>query len=95
MVVNILDTTTLQLSAVRNTGDYERALYLANAGIHHAASMLEADGTWRGTVTDGSYPEDDSYTATAEHGPDSYTALVTANGSAGEIQRTVIALIEL
>lgn len=95
MVVNVLDTTTLQLSTVRSTVDYERALYLANAGVHHAASMLEADTSWRGTVTEGTYPANDSYTATAVNGSDSYTAVVTASGSAGEIRRTVTALIEL
>lgn len=95
MVVSILDTITLQLSAVRNTADYERALYLANAGVHHATAMLEADDSWRGTVSEGTYPADDSYTATAVNGSDNYTAVVTASGSAGEIQRTVTALIEL
>ena len=95
MVVNILDTITLQLAAVRNTADYEKALYLANAGVHHAAAMLESDSNWRGTVSEGSYPDDDAYTATAVDGSDAYTAVVTASGSAGEIQRTVSALIEL
>ena len=95
MVVNILDTTTLQLATIRNTVDYEKALYLANAGVHHAAAMLENDNTWRGTVSEGTYPESNTYTATAVDGADDYTAIVTASGSAGEIQRTVTALIEL
>lgn len=95
MVVNVLDTVTLHLSAVRNTTDYERALYLANAGVHHVVVMLESDNTWRGTVSEGSYPDNDSYTATAVDGSDAYTAVVTASGAAGEIQRTVTALIEL
>ena len=95
MVVNILDTITLQLAVVRNTAEYEKALYLANAGVHHAAAMLEADNTWRGTVSEGSYPADDSYTATAANGSDSYTAVVTSSGAAGEVERTVTALIEL
>ena len=41
LVVNILDTEMLELSALRNTIDYEKALYLANAGVHHAAAELE------------------------------------------------------
>ena len=95
MVVNILDTTTLQLAVVRNTTDYEKALYLANAGVHHAVAMLEADSSWRGTVSEGTYPADDTYTATAVNGTDTYTAVITSSGAAGEVQRTVTALIEL
>jgi Tfp pilus assembly protein PilX len=98
MVVNVLDTTTLQLSAVRNTIEYERALYLANAGVNHATSMLEADATWRGTVTEGTYPADDSYSATAvdgPDGPDAFFVIVTSSGVAGEVTRNVTATIEL
>jgi Tfp pilus assembly protein PilX len=95
MVVNVLDTATLQLSAVRNTIEYERALYLANAGVHHATAMLEADATWRGTVSEGSYPADDTYSATAIDGPNAYTVVIVSNGIAGEISRKVTAVIEL
>jgi Tfp pilus assembly protein PilX len=95
MVVNVLDTTTLELSALRNSIEYERALHLANAGVHHAAAMLEADSTWRGTVSEGAYPADDTYSATAVDGSDSYTAIVTSSGVAGEVTRTVVATIEL
>ena len=94
MVVNVLDTTTLELSGLRNGMDYERALYLANAGVHHAAAMLEADSTWRGTVSEGVFPAEDTYTATAVDGTN-YTAIVTASGVAGEVTRTVQAVIEL
>jgi Tfp pilus assembly protein PilX len=95
MVVNVLDTATLQLSAVRNTIEYERALYLANAGVHHAAALLEADSTWRGTISEGSFPADDTYSATAVDGPNAYTAVVTSSGVAGEVTRSVTAVIEL
>ena len=94
LVVNVLDSTTLELSALRNGMDRERALYLANAGVHHAAAMLEANSTWRGTVAEGVYPADDSYTATAVDGAN-YTAVVTSSGAAGEVTRTVQAIIEL
>lgn len=95
MVVNVLDTTTLQLSAVRNTMEYERALYLANAGIHHATAMLEASSTWRGTVSEGSYPADDTYSATAVNGSNAYTVVITSSGVAGQVTRRVTAVIEL
>ena len=94
MVVNVLDSTTLELSALRNSLEYERALYLANAGVHEVAAQLEADSTWLGTITDGAYPADDTYGATAVAGTN-YTVIVTSLGVAGEVTRTVQATIEL
>ena len=41
MLVAILDTETSKLSAMRNTADYEKALYLAGAGVHQALAELE------------------------------------------------------
>ena len=94
MVVNVLNTTTLELSALRNGLEYERALYLANAGVHEVAAQLEADSTWLGTITDGAYPSDNTYEATAVSGSN-YTVVVTSKGVAGEVTRTVQATIEL
>lgn len=94
MVVSILDTTTLELSAMRNSMDYERALHLANAGVHHAAAMLEADPNWLSTVSEGAYPADDTYSATAVNGA-YQTVIVTASGVSGTVTRTIQATIEL
>ena len=94
MVINVLDTTTLEIAALRNEMDYERALYLANAGVHAAAAQLEADDTWTGTITDGSYPADNTYQAVAVANG-SYAVTVTSTGVAGSISRTVQAEIEL
>ncbi len=94
MVVNVLDTTTLELSALRNSMDYERALYLANAGVHHIAATLESDNAWRGTLTDGAYPADNTYFAEAVDGPDS-TIIVTSTGVAGDVSRNLQAVLEL
>lgn len=94
MVVNVLDTTTLELSALRNSMDYERALYLANAGVHHIAATIEADNGWRGTLTDGAYPADNTYFAEAVDGPDA-TIIVTSSGVAGDVSRNLQAIIEL
>lgn len=94
MVINVLDTTTLEMAAVRNSMDYERALFLANAGVHEVAAQLEANSTWLGTITDGAYPANDTYQAVAVSGG-SYTVAVTSTGVAGEITRTVQAVIEL
>jgi Tfp pilus assembly protein PilX len=94
MVINVLDSTTLELSALRNSMDYQRALFLANAGVHEVAAQLEAASTWTGTITDGSYPADDTYEAVAVSGAN-YTVIVTSVGVAGESTRTVQAVIEL
>jgi Tfp pilus assembly protein PilX len=94
LVVSILDTETLELSAMRNAMDYERALALANAAVHHAAAELEAAPAWRGTVTDGSYPANDTYQGTAVSGSGN-TVVVTGRGVAGSITRTITATIEL
>ena len=94
LVVNVLDTLTLELSSVRNNIDYERALYLANAGVHAVAAELEADPTWRGTLVDGAYPGNDTYSVTAVSGP-SGTALVTSRGVSGSITRTIAATFQL
>jgi len=94
MVINVLDTTTLELSAIRNSMDYERALHLANAGVHEVAAQVEADSDWIGTITDGPYPANDTYEAVAVSGLN-YTVIVTSKGVAGVVTRTVVATIEL
>ncbi len=94
MVVNVLDTTTLEIAALRNSMDHDRALELANAGVHEVAAQLEADDSWTGTITDGLYPADDTYQAVAVSSG-SYTVTVTSTGVAGDISRTVQAVIEL
>ncbi|MBX3434109.1 MAG: hypothetical protein KF847_12370 [Pirellulales bacterium] len=92
--VAVMETLTSEIAALNNAVAYERALYLANAGVHAAAAELEADATWRGTLTEGLFPADDAYTVTAVSGANS-TVTVTAQGAAGSVVRTVVAVIEL
>jgi len=94
MVVNVLDTTTIELSALRQGMEYQRALYLANAGVHQVAAFLEEDPSWRGTISEGNFPDDDSFTAVTEDGPSS-TVIVTSTGVAGLTQRSVQAVFQL
>lgn len=94
LLVQILNTMTSDLALIRSSIDHERALYLANAGIHEATAMVEADSTWRGVVSEGTYPNHDTYTATAVDGADSSTVLVTSSGASGEVTRTVTAVLE-
>ncbi len=93
LVVNMLSTVAVHYSAIRNTLDYDRALYLANSGVHHACALLEANSTWRGTVTDGAFPDDSTYTATAVTAG-SYV-LITSQGAAGTVIRKLKATIQL
>jgi hypothetical protein len=88
LVVALYDTQTTQWAAQRNTADYERALYLAGAAVQHALVQLEADYTWRSSVTDGSYPGDDTYSGSAADGTGG-DVIVTGIGVAGGATRTV------
>ena len=95
LVVHILDTEMLQQSALRNTNDYEKALYLANAGVHHAAAELEQNSNWRGTVTDGGFPASGSYSATASDGVAPGTVDIASAGVSGAITRRLSAVAEI
>jgi type II secretory pathway component PulK len=88
LVVAMLDSQTSQLAAVRNATDFEKALYLAGAGVHHALAELETDISWRGTVSQGSYPASGSYSATATNGAGDQIT-VTASGVSGGITRSL------
>jgi Tfp pilus assembly protein PilX len=92
-VVNIFQSATVHQSALRNTIEYEQALYLANAGVHHAVAELENNLTWRGTVTVGSYPASGSYSATAVNGTAAGTVDITSTGVAGGATRRLLATI--
>lgn len=93
-LVDMLNASAVYQSALRNTIEYEQALYLANAGVHHAVAELEADVSWRGTVTAGSYPASGSYSATAVDGTGS-TVDITSTGVAGEVTRRLQASVEV
>src|SRR3954464_15156393 len=91
--VDMLESASIYQSALRNTIEYEQALYQANAGVQHVLSQLETDASWRGTVTAGSYPASGSYSATAANGAVIGTADVTSVGVAGATTRRVQATI--
>jgi hypothetical protein len=91
--VDMLESASIYQSALRNSIEYEQALYQANAGVQHVLSQLEADLAWRGTATGGSYPASGSYSATAVNGAASGTVDVTSTGVAGATTRRVQATI--
>ena len=95
ILVGMLDTARSQMAAVRNTADYERALYLAGAGVHHALAEIEADVDWRDGVANVEFPSGsgNTYTATAADGEDD-TIVVTSVGVAGSVTRKLQVTVE-
>lgn len=91
--VNMFQSATVYQSALRNTIEYEQALYLANGGVHHAVAELENNLAWRGTVTAGSYPATGSYSATAVDGSTAGTVDITSTGVAGTATRRLQATV--
>jgi Tfp pilus assembly protein PilX len=91
--VDMLESASIYQSALRNTIEYEQALYQANAGVQHVLYQLELDVNWRGTATAGSYPASGSYSATAVNGATAGTVDVTSNGVAGATTRRISATI--
>ena len=91
--VNMYESATVYQSALRNTIEYEQALYLANGGVHHALAELENNLAWRGTVSAGSYPASGSYSATAADGAAAGTVDVTSTGIAGGATRRLLATV--
>jgi Tfp pilus assembly protein PilX len=90
LVVGVLQTETLQISALRNSMDYERALYLAGAGVHHAVAELEEDPNWTTGISSTEFPSGSgqTYSATVAAGSGD-TLVITGVGSAGTVTRTL------
>ncbi|QDT68585.1 hypothetical protein MalM25_15080 [Planctomycetes bacterium MalM25] len=97
LVLNVMQTETLQLAATRNAIEYEQALYWANAGVHHACVELMNDPGWRGAVSEGTAPPSPAASGYSATGVDdgSGGVLVTSIGYSGQGMRTVQATIEL
>ena len=94
-LVDMLNSQTIYQSALRNMIEYEQALYLANAGVHHAVAELENDVDWRGTATAGAYPASGSYSATAVNGVAAGTVDVSSTGVAGGVTRRAQATVDV
>ena len=101
IVITILDTQTLQYSALRNTIDYDRSRYLAEAGIQHALSTLEVDfdqGEVTGfTIPATQFPAGSGNTYQATIGPllADGTRVVTGEGTSGTFTRRLEIVIKM
>lgn len=95
IVIGILRTESIQFAALRNTIDYDRARYLAEAGMNHGISKLETDISWRGTIRRTEFParSGEFYQAMAEDGVNG-TVIVTGMGEAGDFSRTVQVVVK-
>jgi hypothetical protein len=95
LVVAMLETEMLQMTALRHTREYERALFLAGAGAHHALAELEIDNNWRTGIPSTQFPAggSDAYSATVIDDV-SGDIIVTATGTAGGVARTVQVTIQ-
>lgn len=85
---------TTQYAAYRNTADYDRAQYLAGAGVHHAIALLEENGAWRGTINPLEFPSGsgNQYSVTVADG-DAGDVVITAQGTAGAVTRRIQTVI--
>jgi hypothetical protein len=95
VVVAVLDSQMIQRTALRQTLNYEKALFLAGAGAHHALVELEIDDSWRTGIPSTEFPagSGDTYAATVVDGTGG-AVIITATGTAGGITRTLEVTIE-
>ena len=87
-ILGVLGSVTSQMAAQRNTIDYEKALYLAGAGAHHAVAELEQDPSWTTGIANTPSTGSEYYSATVTpQGDDSI--IITGVGVAGAVTRTI------
>ncbi len=92
IVITILDTQTLQFSALRNTMEYDRARYLAESGVQHALAFLEEDydliGIDKYDIPWTNAPDSDNqYMADLSEGAALGTVVIAAQGRSGSFTR--------
>lgn len=96
IVVTTLDTQTLQYASLRNTMDYDKARYLAEAGAQHALAFLEDDITATDDLDWTEFPigSGDRYMAEVTDNGDG-TITVTGIGEAGSVTRRLEILVKM
>jgi hypothetical protein len=89
IVVAMLDSQRLQLAALRHTQQYEQALYLAGAGIHHALAQLENDPEMTPPFSIGpaEFPGGSGNSYQAEVVPEGEDLVITGTGTSGTVSR--------
>jgi len=95
VLIAVLDTQSMQYMSLNNTLDYDRARYLAEAGMNHSLSILEQDITFRGTISQSDFPagSGNSYGATVTDGAGGAISIL-ASGTSGSFTRRVTANVK-
>ena len=95
MVVAMLDAETMDMTILRNTADYDRAYYLAAAGVNHALAELEHNMSWRTGVPAVEFPagSGQTYSASVVDGS-GIQVVVTGTGVAGGVTRKLQVTVE-
>ena len=95
LVVAMTNTQMIRYSALRNTRDWEEARYLAEAGLHHAFSELEADFAWSQGIANQEFPIGSGRFYSVEVQDDANgDRLVRSIGISGSFRRTLDATIK-
>lgn len=99
IVITILDTQTLQLSALRNTIDYDRARYLAESGLQHSLAFIEQDYDLididKYDIPWTNAPDSNNqYTSDLSEGPGG-TIIISAQGRSGNFTRRLEITIKM
>lgn len=65
ILIGMFKSSTAQLAALRNTAEYERALYLAGAAAHQALAELEQNANWSAGISPTEFPAGSGHTYSA------------------------------
>ena len=95
IVVSMIDTQTLEMTALRHTQEYEGALYLAGAGVHHAMAILEYDPATPPPFSVGpvEFPVGSGNTYQAQVVPSGSDLVITGTGTSGSVTRYLEATV--
>ncbi len=93
--VSMIDAQRLHLKALRHTLEYERAEYLAGAGVHHALALMEnsEDEFEDFSIGPIEFPNGsgDTYQAEATRVDDTFT--VEGTGTSGGVSRHLLVTV--
>lgn len=101
LLVGILGSETVRLSAVRNTEESDRAKFLAGAAVHHVMAEIEKDNKWAttpGQIANTEFPSGsgDFYNATVTPVTgQNLTYVITGSGITPEVTRVLKVTIKL
>jgi hypothetical protein len=95
VVVSMIDTQTIQMTALRHTLQYEQALYLAGAAVQHAMALVENDPSLSPPFGLGptEFPAGSGNTYQAQVAASGADLVITGSGTSGGITRHLQATI--